>query len=284
MVGLHIIPSLVPPKTQLHLLDCLLHRDLSNPQHKTNVHAHYNVQYPPFKPSACREQGTSEAFEESYHHETKPKHASFFTLARDTRLLFQPKDPKLHKPLAVSKFLERKLRWVTLGGQYDWTDKMYPVEPAPAFPRDIADLLAGMFPGMKAEAAIVNLYTPGDTLSVHRDVSEDCDRGLVSISLGCDGIFIVATSVERDDGETSVKHLVLRLRSGDAVYMSGPSRFAWHGVPQVIGGTCPDWLCSWPAKTATDKNMTVDDSDAYEPWRDWMETKRINLNVRQIND
>lgn len=284
MVGLHIIPSLVPPNAQLHLLDCLLHRDLSDPQHKTNVHAHYNVQYPLLGPSACREQRSSEAFEESQHHQAKPKHASFFTLAPDTRLLLQPKDPELHKPLAVSKFLERKLRWVTLGGQYDWTEKMYPVEPPPAFPRDIANLLAGIFPDMKAEAAIVNLYTPGDTLSIHRDVSEDCDRGLVSISLGCDGIFIVGTSVERDDGETSVKHLVLRLRSGDAVYMSGPSRFAWHGVPQVIGGTCPDWLCSWPGKTATDGKMTVDDSDAYEPWRDWMETKRINLNVRQIKD
>lgn len=281
---MHIIPSLLPPKTQLHLVNCLLHRDLSNPQHKTNIHAHYNVQHPPPSPAVCGAQVASEALGEFYDHQTSPKHASFFTVDPDSGLLFQPKDPELHKPLTLSGFLEQKLRWVTLGGQYDWTNKVYPTEPPPAFPSDIADLLAAIFPDMKAEAAIVKIYTPGDTLSIHRDVSEDCDRGLVSLSLGCDGIFIVGRLVEGDGAESSVKHLVLRLRSGDAVYMSGPSRFAWHGVPQVIGGTCPAWLRSWPARTATDGKVTVDDSDAYEPWRDWMETKRINLNVRQMKD
>lgn len=281
---MHIIPSLLPPDTQLHLLDCLLHRDLSDPQHKTNIQAHYDVQYPQLQPTTCEEQGAFAVLEESHHNESSRKHASFFTLNPDSRQLFEPKDTVLHKPLTVSRFLERKLRWVTLGGQYDWTNKMYPREPPPAFPTDIADLLVGIFPDMKAEAAIVNLYTPGDTLSVHRDVSEDCDRGLVSISLGCDGVFIVGMSVEGDDGESSVKHLVLRLRSGDAVYMAGSSRFAWHGVPQVIGSTCPDWFSAWPAKAAANGKTSLDDSGAFELWRNWMETKGINLNVRQMKD
>ena len=161
---------------------------------------------------------------------------------------------------------------------------MYPTEPPPAFPTDIADLLAGIFRDTKAQAAIVNLYSPGDTLSVHRDVSEDCDQGLVSMSLGCDGVFIIGMSVTEDDGQSTVKHVVLRLRSGDAVYMSGPSRFAWHGVPQIIGGTCPEWLRPWPAKIVTRGNTTMDDSEGYSLWRNWMETKRINLNVRQMTD
>ncbi len=167
---------------------------------------------------------------------------------------------------------------MTLGGQYDWTNKVYPTEPPPVFPPDIADLLAGIFPDMRAQAAIVNLYTPGDTLSVHRDVSENCDRGLVSISLGCDGIFIVGLQKEGGSGDDSVEHVVLRLRSGDAVYMSGPSRFAWHGVPQVIPDTCPEWLGPWPAEAIP----ITDTFGAYEPWRNWMKTKRVNLNVRQM--
>lgn len=279
-----MIPSLLPSDTQLHLLDCLLHRDLSDPQHKTNIHAHYNVQYPPLKTAPCAQQVTSENFRDFDHHQTSPKHVSFFTLDPNPRLRFEPKNPELHKPLTVSSFLERKLRWVTLGGQYDWTNKVYPTEPPPAFPADIADLLAGIVPDMKAEAAIINLYTPGDTLSVHRDVSEDSDRGLVSISWGCDAIFTVGMTVEGGDGESSLEHLVLRLRSGDAVYMSGPSRYAWHGVPQVIGGTCPDWLRPWPMRSATDGQSIIDDSGASESWRNWMETKRINLNVRQMKD
>ncbi|KAK3628667.1 hypothetical protein LTR56_018482 [Elasticomyces elasticus] len=43
--GLLIYPSILPEPVQLRLLDKLLHRDLSNPQHQTNVHLHYNVPY-----------------------------------------------------------------------------------------------------------------------------------------------------------------------------------------------------------------------------------------------
>lgn len=173
--------------------------------------------------------------------------------------------------------MEKKLRWVTLGGQYDWTNKVYPDEAPPAFPEDIAKMINGLFPEMEAQAAIVNLYSPGDTLSLHRDVSEEVDRGLVSISLGCDCLFIIGLNSDVSDGsggQTPMdrpKFLTVRLKSGDAVYMSEESRFAWHGVPKVILGTCPDYLSDWPAENGN-----------FEPWRGWMMNKRINLNVRQM--
>ena len=132
---------------------------------------------------------------------------------------------------------------------------------------------------MIAEAAIVNVYSPGDTLSMHRDVSEECERGLVSISLGCDGIFVVGMGSENDGNE---KSLVVRLHSGDAVFMTGPSRFAWHGVPQILPDTCPEWLRPWPA--TVDSDFYHDSKDPYESWRGWMSNKRINLNVRQMRD
>jgi alkylated DNA repair protein alkB family protein 1 len=105
-------------------------------------------------------------------------------------------------------------------------------------------------------------------LSLHRDVSEECDRPLVSISLGCDAIFMTGL----EDG----KGLAIRLRSGDALVMSGPARYAWHGVPQILPGTCPEWMADWPYRE------DGSDGETYEHWKGWMARKRINLNVRQM--
>jgi alkylated DNA repair protein alkB family protein 1 len=132
------------------------------------------------------------------------------------------------------------------------------------------------------EAAIVNLYSPGDTLSIHRDVAETSDTGLVSVSLGCDAVFVIGISKQEDNGsergdeEGEDRILTLRLRSGSAVYMSGASRFAWHGVPQIVAGTCPDYLRDWPG--------TPDGDGEYEDWKGWMANKRVNVNVRQMWD
>ncbi len=169
---------------------------------------------------------------------------------------------------------------MTLGGQYDWTKKKYPTEIAPSFPEDIADFVHHMFPDMRPEAAILNVYSPGDTLSVHRDVSEESDNELVSISFGCDGIFIIGLDYEEG---VEPKYVVVRLHSGDAVIMRGSARFAWHGVPQVIRGSCPVSLCDWPAM-ADDKSTIRIGEDPYEAWRGWMSKKRINLNIRQMKD
>jgi DNA alkylation damage repair protein AlkB len=245
-----LIPSLFPPTVQTKLLSRIFHRDLSDPRHQTNVHLHYNVTYPD-RSKVLHDQ---EAADES-------PHGSFFQA--DPTLVLSPKDPETHKPITIQNFLEKKLRWMTLGGQYNWTTKEYPAEPPPPFPRDIARLLRAAFPETDAQAAIVNLYSTGDTLSMHRDVSEECDSGLISVSFGCDGLFVVS----HDDGQGCE---VIRLRSGDAVYMAGRSRFAWHGVPKVLSSTCPAWLQDWPGPD-------------YEYWQGWMGGKRVNLNVRQMS-
>lgn len=251
-VGLFVYPRLLSDEVQLTLLDKMLHRDLSDPQHLTNIHLFHEMVYanrcghPPAENLEAKE--------------------SFF--AMDCDAVLQPKDPAMHKPMTIAQMLRRKLRWITLGGQYDWTAKTYPSEEPPAFPRDIASLLKAFFPTVDAQAAIVNLYTPGDTLSVHRDVSEACDRDLISISIGCDALFLVGN----EDGSSTA---TIRLRSGDAVLMSGPSRYAWHAVPKVIAGTCPAALTKWPS-TSSDPRL--------EQWRGWLRSKRINLNVRQMQD
>jgi DNA alkylation damage repair protein AlkB len=205
---------------------------------------------------------------------------SFFSYPPESATTFTPKDPEVHKPLTIKQVLDRRLHWVTLGGQYDWTSRIYPEERPPEFPRDIASFLETLFPETVAQAAIVNFYTPGDTMMMHRDVSEETDKGLISVSIGCDSLFMIAPndigkmSEEEKKGLDGGKdHVLLRLRSGDAIYMTKESRFAWHGVPKVLKGTCPDYLEDWPAER-----------DKFGEWRGWMKNKRININVRQMRD
>ncbi|PHH62275.1 hypothetical protein CDD81_7263 [Ophiocordyceps australis] len=265
---LFIIPNLVPPPVQSVLLDRLLHQHLSQPAHQTNLHLHYRIPYP-------------------------PSGASFFSLPPSEPFL--PLDPAVHKTLSAQQVLNRRLHWLTLGGQYDWTRRIYPDEQQPQFPPDIARFLAALFPDTVPQAAIVNLYSPGDTMMMHRDVSEHSSRGLVSLSLGCDGLFMIApssppcTCPNNGHALDSSHHgsncqaareklkdpdyLVLKLGSGDAIYMTGQSRYAWHGVPKVLKDTCPPELADWPACHGQ-----------YADWKGWLRNKRVNLNVRQMQD
>lgn len=239
LVGFFIYRSLFPAEVQLELLNKLLHRDLSNSEHNTNVHLHYDM--------------------------TDVQNGQTL-FGMNTAFLIEPLDPTIHKRITVQRMLEKKLRWVTLGGQYDWTAKVYPDQTPPPFPQDIGDLLQAIFPDVDPQAAILNLYSPGDTLSVHRDVSEECDRGLISVSIGCDALFLLGNT----DGTRTA---TVKLRSGDAILMSGSARHAWHAVPKILANTCPREIAYWPSK---------EEGVEYGEWAGWLNNKRINLNVRQM--
>lgn len=174
--GLLLVPNLMPPSIQKALVSRLVHRDLSQPHHQTNMHLNYNVHYPEKDATINEDAPVDES-------------ASFFMIPPDSRTQFTPKDTSVHRPLSMKQVMERKLSWVTLGGQYDWTNRVYPGDKPPEFPHDISGFLETLFPETKAQAAIVNLYTPGDTMMMHRDVSEQTNKGLVSLSMGCDALF-----------------------------------------------------------------------------------------------
>ncbi|KAI1268064.1 hypothetical protein F5Y18DRAFT_277793 [Xylariaceae sp. FL1019] len=289
--GLLIVPSLVPPALQKTLLTKMIHRDLANPTHQTNLHLHYELPYLDAQSPCTQEVDHTKSAQLPSHDQPCTQGVdqtrSFFAYSRDSPARFTPKDPTVHKPLSIRQVLERRLSWVTLGGQYDWTNREYPKQLPPDFPHDIGGFLQTLFPDTIAQAAIVNFYSPGDTMMMHRDVSEETDKGLVSLSLGCDALFMIApneyekTAQEiKDQGEdregkkgAEKPYLLLRLRSGDAIYMSEESRYAWHGVPKVLRGTCPEFLQDWPAE-----------GEQFGEWKGWMKNKRINLNVRQMRD
>lgn len=170
------------------------------------------------------------------------------------------------------------------------------------------------------------LYGTKDYMPVHRDVSELCQRGLASFTIGCDGLFIVSrdkhptsqSSLEngnrehlpnlsptpeisstaqstgtengqkqwKEDDTREMETCVLRVRSGDCIWMDGEARFCWHAMPKILGGTSPVEVGEWPAfgkegvggggKGAKDKD--------FERWRGFMRARRLNISCRQVWD
>lgn len=166
--------------------------------------------------------------------------------------------------------LIKKIRWVTLGYQYNWTTKEYDFERPPiAFPKNLAlwssqICEAAGLGAFVAEAGIVNFYQPGDTLTGHVDRSEQNMRvPLISLSLGADCIFLLGGASRNDPV------LPILLRSGDIIFMCGPSRSYYHGVPRILSAL----------NLAPSDDDSLDTKLALELLGD----ARINLNIRQVN-
>lgn len=228
--GLQILPKFIPPNVQTRLIQDIVDEYVPNKLHKSNLTPHYIL----------------------------PDPLKLFDIRQDTMVQPKVEFPFL-KPLSISQIRDSKLRWITLGGQYNWTDKIYPSfeegsEHFPQFPSKLGKLLNRLF-DINCEAAIVNFYSPGDTLSPHQDVAELCDADLISVSIGCDCIFYCGNSRNEEP-------LSILLQSGDVVIMGGQSRRAFHGVGRVFENTCPQYL------------LGIYDG--------WMKSKRVNLNVRQM--
>ena len=271
--GLQIYSGLLPPSTQVTLLSRLLHRELANPVHKTNM-------YTDFRPAAAAETGEKSSEKQMQLEDDPQQRRSFFSHPRGSGKAWEPKNPQTHKPLNMSQFMQ-KLRWLTVGTQYDWTTRSYPDNRESTFPADMRNLVQDLFPTVNTESGVILLYSPKDFMPVHRDVSEDCAHGIVSISLGCDGLFILANELpEEGDGVAEKSNItstiVIRVHSGDVVYIAGKTRFAWHAMPKVIAGTCPPWLEDWPASDGGNGNAN------YNKWKGWMASKRVNISCRQV--
>jgi alkylated DNA repair protein alkB family protein 1 len=266
-LGLRVYPSLVPPEAQMLFLSSVMHRDLANPNHKTNINVDYHV------PEASSRTATSPS--------RPAPNPSFFAFRQASKdQILTPKDPSSKlKPLNMSQFLQKKLRWLTLGDQYEWKTRSYSGEDITPFPPDIAQLVEGLFPGLRPESGVVLLYSKTDYMPMHRDVSEVCETGLASFSLGCDGLFIVAGDTKEGDDGKEGKTVVIRVRSGDVVQMSGETRWAWHAMPKIIPGTCPEFMERWPAGSEFEMG---EKEYAYEQWRGYMAGKRINISCRQV--
>ncbi|KAJ6547479.1 hypothetical protein B0H19DRAFT_954661 [Mycena capillaripes] len=188
-----------------------------------------------------------------------------------------------------------KLRWANIGWYYHWGTKQYDFTKGKGKiddvlgdvcrnavnavdwnqvygPSDTSDWGEGG-PEWKTwdkdyepDAGIVNFYQTKDTLMAHVDRSEVCATSpLVSVSLGNAAVFLIG-GLTRD-----TEPIPILLRSGDVVIMSGPAcRRAFHGVPRILENTLPAHLAAQL------------DEPQWTPFSEYLETTRININVRQV--
>jgi alkylated DNA repair protein alkB homolog 1 len=172
----------------------------------------------------------------------------------------------------------RKIRWITLGYQYNWTTKEYNFDEKDSnatFPEDLAiwtrDAVKqlGFTQEYRPEAGIVNFYQLDDTLTGHVDRSEkNMDAPLVSLSIGLSAIFLLG-GLNRDDEPVRA----ILVRSGDLSILSGPTRLCFHGVPKIL-----------PEPPLIDFKIenNLRDDENLEKCLDLMKNCRININVRQV--
>ncbi len=111
--------------------------------------------------------------------------------------------------------------------------------PWPAMPARFLDLAAraaaeGGFANYDPDACLINRYTAGAKLGMHRDRDEkDAWAPIVSVSLGLPAVFLWGGRRRGD----AVRRM--RLESGDVVVWGGPARFVYHGVAPLKDGQHP---------------------------------------------
>ncbi|CAO3686307.1 unnamed protein product [Umbelopsis ramanniana] len=198
-------------------------------------------------------------------------------------------------PHAASELLHpselvRKLRWVSLGYQYNWSEKSYFFDRPIPVPEEAAKLSIAIAKAVEGigyrqgdgfrwqnnykgdsylpEAGIVNYYQLKDTLMAHVDRSElNMEAPLISMSLGHKCIYLIGEQT-RD----TKPHAIL-LQSGDVMAMTGTSRSAFHGVPKILDDG-PSFL----------QPGTIDECiPDWDLYGEYVSKARINLNIRQVN-
>lgn len=148
------------------------------------------------------------------------------------------------------------------------------------------------------EAAIVNYYPLGASMGGHLDDAEHTmEQPIVSLSLGCSAIFLIGGRDRR------TRPVPVLLRSGDAVVMSGESRYCYHGVPCILpvnftpltsvdgadgedegnqDGPCPADFARSVSSVADLYGLCTEGDAAARRVVDFLCEARININVRQV--
>jgi alkylated DNA repair protein (DNA oxidative demethylase) len=148
--------------------------------------------------------------------------------------LFTPRMPKTGKPFSVRMSNCGALGWVSdeIGYRYQSThpETGRPWPPMPAVIREAWRTLAGDAP--EPEACLINWYGDGARMGLHQDRDEqEFAAPVLSLSLGDTAVFRIGGTSRRDSTRS------IRLESGDALLLSGPSRLAFHGVDRIVSGS-----------------------------------------------
>lgn len=148
--------------------------------------------------------------------------------------LYSPVMPRSGSPYSVRMSNCGRLGWLSDRSGYRYSP-VHPLtgRPWPALPAAVLDLWrqATGVP-YEPEACLINYYGPRAKLGLHRDEDEEAtDAPILSISLGDAALFRLGGPARRSPTRS------LRLSSGDAIVLEGPSRHWFHGVDRILPGT-----------------------------------------------
>lgn len=148
--------------------------------------------------------------------------------------LVNPVMPRTGRPFTVRMTNLGPLGWVSDRAGYRYqpahpeTGKPWPPIPDPLLRlwREVSG-----YPH-EPEACLVNFYTGGAKMGLHRDGDEeDFAAPVLSVSLGDTAVFRIGGR------ERGGKTATLKLSSGDVLVMGGASRLCYHGIDRVLPGT-----------------------------------------------
>lgn len=198
------------------------------------------------------------------------------------------------------------LRWSNLGISYDWTareyrDSLTPTQQpvADLLHRICRDTLSKVIESLQSHApdwllnelsqhplitnaaassdwrrwfqldpqtAIVNYYPLNASMGAHADDAEFTPLSpIVSLSVGCSGIFCIGGRSLSDPATP------ILLRTGDVLIMTCHARLCLHSVPRIL-----------PSHNTLD--LTSLDSKERELINEWLNSHRLNVTLRQIDD
>ena len=200
----------------------------------------------------------------------------YFKNGKECKIYNKPKETEeVHDSKSLEEQFIRKIRWITLGYQYNWTTKEYNFDDKDfnaLFPEDLGEWTRkaakqlGFGSDYKSEAGIVNFYQPDDTLTGHVDRSEkNMTAPLISLSIGLSAIFLLGGLSREDEPVRAIY-----VKSGDLSILSGPSRLLFHGVPKILS----DQTIEYPTDFEQDSDL--------ENCIKLMKNCRININIRQV--
>ncbi|MEM8812947.1 MAG: alpha-ketoglutarate-dependent dioxygenase AlkB [Pseudomonadota bacterium] len=149
---------------------------------------------------------------------------------------FRPTMPKNGRPFSVQMTNCGPLGWVSDRQRGYRYQAVHPETglPWPMMPDVLVEIWQGLAPAAPLpEAALINYYRSEARMGLHQDSDEaDYTVPVVSISLGDTARFRVGGTSRRDRTRS------IKLESGDAFVLSGPSRLAFHGIDRIYPGTC----------------------------------------------
>lgn len=143
MPGILIVPNMVPPAVQCCVIEEIVRDLIPDLRHRNNLDIHYDM-------------GTGlELFPDVPTHLSPLPEPIFMGVSPAEKIAesasssqaASPPPQRPAEPLAIDAVRSKKLRWITLGGQYNWTTKVYPSfdphDPSfPPFPANMATLFS----------------------------------------------------------------------------------------------------------------------------------------------